>query len=42
MADLVHITRERNARRIMRGGGGIAARSHGRAGGRGVYCMAVL
>jgi hypothetical protein len=40
MADFIHITTARAARRIERSG--IAARSHGRAGGRGVYCMPVL
>jgi hypothetical protein len=40
MADFVHIAAARAARRIERSG--IAARSHGRAGGRGVYCMPVL
>jgi hypothetical protein len=40
MAEFVHITTERAARRI--GRSGIAARSHGRAGGRGFYCMPVL
>ncbi|GIH14947.1 HEAT repeat domain-containing protein [Rugosimonospora africana] len=40
MAEFVHITTARAARRIERSG--IAARSHGRAGGRGVYCMPVL
>ncbi|SCF27229.1 hypothetical protein GA0070618_4702 [Micromonospora echinospora] len=40
MADFVHITRARSARRIQRSG--IAARSAGHAGGRGVYCMPVL
>src|SRR6266511_2537209 len=40
MAQFVHITEARAARRIERSG--IAARSHGRAGGRGVYCMPVL
>jgi hypothetical protein len=40
MADFVHITTARAARRIERSG--IAARSHRRAGGRGVYCMPVL
>jgi hypothetical protein len=40
MADFVHITTARAARRIERSG--IAARSHGRAGGRGVYCTPVL
>src|SRR5688500_15541375 len=40
MADFLHITTARAARRIERSG--IAARSHGRAGGRGVYCMPVL
>src|SRR3954467_946021 len=39
MADLVHITSVRVARRIERTG--IAARSHGAAGSRGVYCMPV-
>src|SRR5256885_15722333 len=37
MAEFVHVTTMRAARRIERSG--IAARSHGRAGGRGVYCM---
>jgi hypothetical protein len=40
MADLVHVTPERNARRIARSG--IAARSRGWFGDRGVYCMPVL
>jgi hypothetical protein len=40
MAEFVHVTAARAARRIERSG--IAARSHGRAGGRGVYCMPVL
>lgn len=40
MAEFVHITAARVARRIERSG--IAARSHGWAGGRGVYCMPVL
>ncbi|MFC7529896.1 HEAT repeat domain-containing protein [Actinoplanes sp. GCM10030250] len=40
MADLVHLTLERNARRVIRSG--IAARSHGWFGDRGVYCMPVL
>ncbi|MDG4826416.1 HEAT repeat domain-containing protein [Asanoa sp. WMMD1127] len=40
MADFVHITGAGPARRMRRTG--IAARSHGRAGGRGVYCMPVL
>lgn len=40
MAEFVHVTTARAARRIERSG--IAARSHGRAGGRGVYCMPVL
>ena len=40
MAEFVHITTARAARRVERSG--IAARSHGRAGGRGVYCMPVL
>jgi hypothetical protein len=40
MAEFVHITVTRSARRIERSG--IAARSHGWAGGRGVYCMPVL
>ncbi|MEV4489948.1 HEAT repeat domain-containing protein [Micromonospora coxensis] len=40
MADFVHITPARSARRIERSG--IAARSHGPAGGRGVYCMPML
>ncbi len=40
MAEFVHITVARRARRIERSG--IAARSHGRSGGRGVYCMPVL
>src|SRR6266542_1147943 len=40
MAQFVHITEARAARRIERSG--IAACSHGRAGGRGVYCMPVL
>jgi hypothetical protein len=40
MAQFVHITEARAARRIERSG--IAARSHGRGGGRGVYLMPVL
>jgi hypothetical protein len=40
MASLVHLTPERNAGRIVRSG--VAARSHGQSGERGVYCMAVL
>jgi hypothetical protein len=40
MAEFVHITAARAARRIERSG--IAARSHGWAGGRGVYCTPVL
>jgi hypothetical protein len=40
MADFVHITSVRAARRIERTG--IAARSHRVAEGRGVYCMPVL
>ncbi|MEU9509516.1 HEAT repeat domain-containing protein [Micromonospora sp. NPDC048170] len=40
MAEFVHITEARWARRIVRSG--VAARSHGRAGGRGVYCVPVL
>jgi hypothetical protein len=40
MAEFVHITTAQAARRIRRSG--IAARSYGRAGGRGVYCMPVL
>lgn len=40
MAEFVHLTTARAGRRIQRSG--IAARSHGRAGGRGVYCMPVL
>src|SRR5215207_5401957 len=40
MAEFVHITTARAARGIERSG--IAARSHGRAGARGVYCMPVL
>ncbi|MCP2324290.1 hypothetical protein HDA40_002797 [Hamadaea flava] len=40
MAEFVHITAERSARRIERSG--IAARSRGRIGIRGVYCMPVL
>jgi hypothetical protein len=40
MAEFVHVTTARAARRIERSG--IAARSHGWAGGRGVYCMPVL
>src|SRR2546421_10902316 len=40
MAEFVHVTTARAARGIERSG--IAARSHGRAGGRGVYCMPVL
>ncbi|GID29941.1 hypothetical protein Abr02nite_49240 [Paractinoplanes brasiliensis] len=40
MAEFVHITTARASGRIRRSG--IAARSHGRDGGRGVYCMPVL
>lgn len=40
MTDLVHLTPQRSARRIARSG--IAARSRGRDGDRGVYCMPVL
>jgi hypothetical protein len=40
MAEFVHITVARSARRIERSG--IAARSHGWAGRQGVYCMPVL
>jgi hypothetical protein len=40
MADLVHLTPERNARRIARSG--VAARSRGWSGERGVYCLPVL
>jgi hypothetical protein len=40
MAQLVHVTTARAARRIERSG--IAARSHGCARGRGVYCMPIL
>jgi hypothetical protein len=40
MADLVHLTPERGARRITRSG--IAARSRGWFADRGVYCMPVL
>ena len=40
MTDLVHLTSERSARRIVRSG--IAARSRGWFGDRGVYCMPVL
>ncbi|MEV6599517.1 HEAT repeat domain-containing protein [Actinoplanes sp. NPDC051346] len=40
MAEFVHITSTRAAQRIQRSG--IAARSFGGAGGRGVYCMPVL
>ncbi|GAA1864041.1 HEAT repeat domain-containing protein [Asanoa iriomotensis] len=40
MAEFVHVTTAATARRVARSG--IAARSHGRAGGRGVYCMPVL
>jgi hypothetical protein len=40
MAEFVHVTTARAARRIERSG--IAARSHGWAAGRGVYCMPVL
>jgi hypothetical protein len=40
MAEFVHITTVRAARRVERSG--IAARSHGRVDGRGVYCMPVL
>lgn len=40
MVDLVHITPERNARRIARSG--VAARSRDWSANRGVYCMPVL
>jgi hypothetical protein len=40
MAEFVHVTTAEAAQRIERSG--IAARSHGRTGGRGVYCMPVL
>jgi hypothetical protein len=40
MAEFMHITEARVARRIERSG--IAARSYSRTGGRGVYCMPVL
>jgi len=40
MAEFVHITRAKSARRIQCSG--VAARSHGSAGERGVYCMPVL
>ena len=40
MAQFVHITAAQSARRIARSG--IAARSSGRTGARGVYCMPVL
>src|SRR5262249_4681282 len=40
MANFVHLTTERAARRIERSG--VAARSLGRDGSRGVYCMPVL
>jgi hypothetical protein len=40
MAEFVHITKAGSARRMPRSG--IAAVSHGWAGGRGVYCMPVL
>jgi hypothetical protein len=40
VAEFVHMTTVRAARRVERSG--IATRSHGRAGGRGVYCMPVL
>lgn len=40
MAHLVHLTPERNARRIVRSG--VAARSHGWSGERGVHGMPVL
>ncbi|MER5458647.1 HEAT repeat domain-containing protein [Micromonospora sp. NPDC002389] len=40
MAEFVHVTGARSARGIQRSG--IAARSRGWAGGRGVYCMPVL
>lgn len=40
MAKFVHVTSTRAAQRIQRSG--IAARSFGSAGGRGVYCMPVL
>jgi len=40
MAEFVHITTARAARRVERSG--IAARSHGPSGERGMYCMPVL
>ncbi|MFR9779947.1 HEAT repeat domain-containing protein [Micromonospora sp. MS34] len=40
MAEFVHVTEARSARRIE--SSGIAARSRGPGGGRGVYCMPVL
>jgi hypothetical protein len=40
MPNLVHITQQRNAARLLRGG--VAARSRGWDGDRGVYAMAVL
>jgi hypothetical protein len=40
MAEFVYITKAGSARRMPRSG--IAAVSHGWAGGRGVYCMPVL
>src|SRR3990170_2571204 len=40
MAELVHLTPQRGARRIARSG--VAARSRNRSGERGVYCMPVL
>lgn len=40
MADFVHLTSERNARRIARAG--IAARSRGWSGERGFYCSPLL
>jgi hypothetical protein len=40
MAEFVHITTARSSGRIQRSG--IAARSHGRLDGQGVYCMPVL
>jgi len=40
MADFVHLTPERNARGVARSG--IAARSRGRSGDFGVYCMPIL
>ncbi|SCG44565.1 hypothetical protein GA0070609_1502 [Micromonospora echinaurantiaca] len=40
MAEFVHVTGAKSARRIQRSG--VAARSHGPTGRRGVYCMPVL